>query len=233
MKWIFGFRNVKIEEPGKENELCPVCGLPLNSCICEDEPVNPPVEYCETCGKPLNECAGHSSDESYVKIKFTNFKIPDIGSHVDLSDEELYELFDTNDIIPEDVEIKQNVILDGNYKLVETSDDSDEFILTGKTTISLYVYDNLGEGKLLTKDTDAYFKLLFKYNEDEYYEEDGYTSHCWELFYATSANNNGNLPSLDGADSIQFRIDNGDKYDVVGLKEIYSDSNVEIISKNF
>lgn len=62
-KWIFGFRNVKIEEPGKENELCPVCGLPLNSCICEDEPVNPPVEYCEICGKPLSECKGHSSSD--------------------------------------------------------------------------------------------------------------------------------------------------------------------------
>ena len=68
-KWKLAFRNVKIEEPGKENELCPVCGLPLNSCICGDEPVNPPeiidppVEYCDICGKPLSECEGHSSSD--------------------------------------------------------------------------------------------------------------------------------------------------------------------------
>ena len=50
MKWIFGFRNVKIEEPGKENELCPACGLPLNQCICEEE-LEPEPELIGT--KPL------------------------------------------------------------------------------------------------------------------------------------------------------------------------------------
>lgn len=61
MKWIFGFRNVN-----KENELCPVCGLPLNSCTCGDEPDNPPnppqpppdeYEY-EISGAPIEDVNG-------------------------------------------------------------------------------------------------------------------------------------------------------------------------------
>ena len=37
-KWKLAFSNVN-----KENELCPVCGLPLNSCVCEEEPEPEPV----------------------------------------------------------------------------------------------------------------------------------------------------------------------------------------------
>jgi hypothetical protein len=62
-KYAFGFRNFK-----KENELCPVCGLPLNSCICEDEPelkcpntTDCNIVTCNRFGCGESYCSTHDS----------------------------------------------------------------------------------------------------------------------------------------------------------------------------
>jgi hypothetical protein len=69
-RFIFAFKHVNNEE--LENELCPVCRLPLNQCICEEqpepEPECPDTPDCKviTCTCGTTYCSTHKTHTCYT-----------------------------------------------------------------------------------------------------------------------------------------------------------------------
>lgn len=242
-KWIFGFRNFNNEEPGKENELCPVCGLPLNSCICKDEPElkcpNTPECNIVNCSCGESYCSTHETHECeqtddkhrYVKIKLNDFNVGTVfGVDKSVDESKLYKIFGSQDIDTSAIYIHSGGILNDEYTLIETKDNSDTFVYAEFIQVEIYTDDNWGEGDTIYKTVEAYMQLEFEYDEEHYVINN---EHLWYLRYHLRLVDPNNLPSdIDDEENPPDRkeiIPNDDKYDFIGE---YNGGKIKIISSN-